>query len=261
LAECEICGREEVLPFDCPYCGGIFCSDHRLPENHNCRRLWMAQPPSKKTAYTRDSGPGLERRPVSRLPARRAWVSPFSQTELKHLLAGLALVLVAGLSFVYSFPPLLIGGAVLIFAAAFLLHELAHKFSAQRHGLWAEFRISPLGALLTLVTALPFIFFKIIAPGAVVVAGFMVDRSVMGRVAVVGPLTNLVMGGLLLALTSVFPYPWSLVFRYGAYINGLIAFFNLLPFGIMDGYKVIQWSKAFWGVVFAASLALLFLAR
>jgi len=27
------------LPFICKYCNGIFCSDHRLPENHDCPNL------------------------------------------------------------------------------------------------------------------------------------------------------------------------------------------------------------------------------
>jgi len=34
--KCEICGKKEYLPFKCKYCGGTFCSEHRLPEKHNC---------------------------------------------------------------------------------------------------------------------------------------------------------------------------------------------------------------------------------
>jgi len=34
---CEHCGDEMgYLPFKCKYCGGTFCKEHRLPENHNC---------------------------------------------------------------------------------------------------------------------------------------------------------------------------------------------------------------------------------
>jgi hypothetical protein len=34
---CEFCGKETgILPFDCNYCGGSFCAEHRLPENHEC---------------------------------------------------------------------------------------------------------------------------------------------------------------------------------------------------------------------------------
>jgi len=36
VAKCDICGKEEYLPYRCKYCGGVFCYEHRLPENHNC---------------------------------------------------------------------------------------------------------------------------------------------------------------------------------------------------------------------------------
>jgi len=40
LPTCDFCGREiEHLPFKCRYCGGIFCPDHRLPAQHNCRGI------------------------------------------------------------------------------------------------------------------------------------------------------------------------------------------------------------------------------
>ena len=34
-----------ALPYKCSYCGGIFCSKHRLPERHNCAELKTAVPP------------------------------------------------------------------------------------------------------------------------------------------------------------------------------------------------------------------------
>ncbi|MEJ2251380.1 MAG: zinc finger AN1 domain-containing stress-associated protein [Candidatus Lokiarchaeota archaeon] len=34
---CEYCGKEiDYLPFSCKYCGGVYCKEHRLPENHEC---------------------------------------------------------------------------------------------------------------------------------------------------------------------------------------------------------------------------------
>lgn len=39
MAKCDFCDKRiEGLPFTCRGCGGIFCGDHRLPENHNCVR-------------------------------------------------------------------------------------------------------------------------------------------------------------------------------------------------------------------------------
>ncbi|WP_457590420.1 rhomboid family intramembrane serine protease [Geoglobus sp.] len=40
MAKCDVCGKEEVLPYRCSYCGGTFCSDHRLPEKHGCEGLY-----------------------------------------------------------------------------------------------------------------------------------------------------------------------------------------------------------------------------
>ena len=37
MKKCAYCGRElETMPFHCRYCGKEFCSQHRLPENHQC---------------------------------------------------------------------------------------------------------------------------------------------------------------------------------------------------------------------------------
>ena len=34
---CEYCGEKiKLLPFKCKYCGGSYCKEHRLPENHKC---------------------------------------------------------------------------------------------------------------------------------------------------------------------------------------------------------------------------------
>ena len=36
MVQCDYCGKDEYMPFRCKYCGGYFCSEHRLPEMHNC---------------------------------------------------------------------------------------------------------------------------------------------------------------------------------------------------------------------------------
>jgi len=50
MPECDQCGREEILPFTCAYCGGNYCAEHKLPENHNCAYRPKAPPPYL-TAY------------------------------------------------------------------------------------------------------------------------------------------------------------------------------------------------------------------
>lgn len=39
MAKCDRCGRVENMPYNCRYCGGTFCAEHRLPENHDCPGL------------------------------------------------------------------------------------------------------------------------------------------------------------------------------------------------------------------------------
>ena len=39
MATCDQCGAFENMPYKCNRCGGVFCPDHRLPENHNCPGL------------------------------------------------------------------------------------------------------------------------------------------------------------------------------------------------------------------------------
>lgn len=45
---CDHCGKEIALPYKCAYCGGSFCSKHRLPENHNCEGLERISEESRK---------------------------------------------------------------------------------------------------------------------------------------------------------------------------------------------------------------------
>ncbi len=46
MAKCDVCGREENMPYNCSQCGGTFCPDHRLPENHDCPGLAKWNDPS-----------------------------------------------------------------------------------------------------------------------------------------------------------------------------------------------------------------------
>ena len=39
MATCDVCGRDENMPYNCRHCGGTYCAEHRLPENHDCAGL------------------------------------------------------------------------------------------------------------------------------------------------------------------------------------------------------------------------------
>ena len=255
---CQICGKVEPLPYRCRYCGGTFCSEHRLPENHNCPEIWLARPPVERWSEARK-----ERR-VDYVPIERGGgfhLARLSSTEAKHFALASLLVLFVGLSLAgWRNDVRVMFGTALVFLASFMLHEVAHRIAARRRGLWAEFRLEPYGALLTAISVVSPL--KIIAPGAVFIVG-SAGVDVIGRVALSGPLTNLVLIGVFyLALMLTPPnLSWlALILGYGIYVNAIIAVFNLLPFSALDGRKVLFWSKRAWVLVFALSLLILLAA-
>jgi Zn-dependent protease len=46
------------------------------------------------------------------------------------------------------------------------------------------------------------------------------------------------------------------IFAVVAFYNAWIAIFNLIPIGVLDGYKVFFWNKKIWTFAFAASVVL-----
>lgn len=39
MANCDVCGEHVNMPYNCRHCGGTYCGEHRLPENHGCPGL------------------------------------------------------------------------------------------------------------------------------------------------------------------------------------------------------------------------------
>jgi Zn-dependent protease len=255
-AKCEYCGNDVVLPFKCSYCGGSFCAEHRIPESHACPETWRAKAP-------RDAPP-ITTQDWSRKPSYKYTVSYTpessrifwsSQTEIKHLTIGTLLVMGVGLSYFlfagFAITALTLVALSIAFTLSFLLHEIAHKFSAQHYQYWAEFRLTMQGALITLISILLPPPFKIISPGAVMIAG-SVTRETAGKTALSGPLTNI-----LLSATCILIATFAQgIFWIVAFINAILAAFNLIPFGIIDGLKIYRWNKLAWVLPFIAATAL-----
>lgn len=159
--------------------------------------------------------------------------------------------------------------SVLVYAAiavvpAFILHELAHKVVAQRRDMWAEFRANPIGLVGGLVvTALTGFLFA--APGAVEIVGHA-DRRDAGIISIVGPMVNIALAaGAFILQPMMKPIT---VGGMGSFLelivllNVILAAFNMLPVGPLDGRKVWTWSPlAFVGMwaIIVGLFALLFL--
>ena len=259
--KCDKCGQETFLPFQCPHCGGQFCTAHRLPENHDCPKMELARASKQEEVVVLKTPSSYEYTVSFGQPRRMQGRVYFSPKELKHLASAGLLVMGIGLSSVIYSSSLALGNLAVglpIFAAiltvSFFLHEMAHKVSAQRRGLWAEFRLTLWGAVLTLVSIISPLF-KIIVPGAVMISGSAGIRE-MGMISLAGPVTNITLSAGFLGLALFAPSDIAWVFFLSAVLNGFMAVFNLIPFGIFDGFKIFSWDKKIWAIAFAASLAL-----
>ncbi len=144
-------------------------------------------------------------------------------------------------------------------ATAFFFHEMSHKFMAQKYGLWAEYRMFPMGLLLALI--LSFTGFVFAAPGAVMFLGGSRDYET-GKIAMAGPLANIIIAIIILPL-YLFVFFESLqiasILNFIIMINLILATFNLLPLGPLDGTKIIKWSATVWITMLIISITLLVL--
>lgn len=133
--------------------------------------------------------------------------------------------------------------------AGFLLHELAHKVVAIQFGQVAEFRADY--GMLFLAVMGGLVGFIFAAPGAVHHRGRITPRE-HGLIAVAGPVTNLALAGLFAVIWPFVPAVGAL----GVGINLLLAGFNMLPIGPLDGRTVLDWNLTAYVLVAGPSLAL-----
>jgi Zn-dependent protease len=269
--KCQTCGQEVSLPFQCPYCGRQFCSQHRLPENHTCPKIEFAQTQRQEAVgeAIAPKTPAYQYSYTFGQPSRNTKRVYFSPKELKHI--AVAALLVIGIGFSIGIYGNYFGGFYLVWTwdmmaifavlmmTSFLVHETAHKVIAQKGGLWAEFRLTKWGALLTLASV--FLPFKMIAPGAMMIAGSP-SRNGMVKISIAGPITNIIFSSVFLGLAFTLPIAgaYIIVLLFAAYINAFMAVFNLIPFGVLDGYKIFSLNKKLWAAAFIPSVILAILS-
>jgi len=183
----------------------------------------------------------------------------FSDVEIKHLLISVLALILAFSMMLWSFGEgyrleFAFAAAVIAVGTGFLLHEMAHKFVAQRFKCWAEYRYSPFGLLLTVVSALA--GFLIAAPGAVFISG-NVTRRENGLISIAGPGTNLAIGAMILPIALFVIPEFGGLLLFVAYINLFLGIFNMLPVPPLDGSKIYPWNLLVYIATFAALIALI----
>jgi len=150
----------------------------------------------------------------------------------------------------------------------FILHEMAHKFTAMKFGYYAEFKKDNMMLLVAIaLAALVGVVFA--APGATVIYNNSIDgrgifREENGKISAAGPLVNLILcipfAGLLIyggAGAGLAGNLFSMVGLIGLQVNAMIAAFNMLPVSVLDGKKVLAWNKGMFSILILAAFGAL----
>lgn len=184
----------------------------------------------------------------------------FSKTETKDL--SIAIIVITLLfAYLYSNGAFgmmiyLIPISLVTIGLSFILHELGHKYVAQKYGFFAEFRKWNTGLLIAIITGLfGFIF---LAPGAVYIGSYtgIITDEENGKISIAGPIVNIILAVIFLLIEiSLKPFfllssPLStylmITAMIGFHINSFLALFNLLPIPMLDGSKVMKWNLPLW---------------
>ncbi|RLG30266.1 hypothetical protein DRO03_04890 [Methanosarcinales archaeon] len=199
----------------------------------------IGTPEPRQKTRIRTSGTEIQQLAIAWISISYAFALVLSGTARSNPFGGLVIY-----NFILS---------LLTVGVSFLLHELAHKVVAQRYNMWAEFRMS--SSMLMFAVGLAYLVGALFAaPGAVRIYGNYATREQIGRIGAAGPLMNVLLALAFMPLIgmsgSFAGVGFGEIGSLGVLINLWLAFFNMFPFSVLDGKKVLAWSKtAFAGII------------
>jgi len=146
--------------------------------------------------------------------------------------------------------------ALLISLFGFVLHELGHKFTAQHFGHWSEFRANWFFLGFALLLALSPWHLTMAAPGATWHTAQ--GKKEQGKISAMGPLVNYAVAFVAVPFTLG---RGNLVVQELAGIvvafSTILALFNLIPLGPLDGRKILAWNPIIWIVMLGLGVGLI----
>ena len=286
MANCSLCGKEDLV-FVCPYCRGVYCADHRLPEGHGCAAMQKVKDGARQKIADSFTGQYDDedydedvvmkpKRARAKRPRRRR---RFTDTEIRDLGIASVLTILVSISIIggppigilngiIALPTYFLGGVwwfplalISVFWLSFMIHEFAHKFVAQKYGMYAHFRMTVQGYYLSAVAILFAI--PIFGTGVMAVGGAR-DFEDYAKSTVAGPFSNLIVAGLLFIIAEIIvittgPLAFAVQFIifYGMLLNSFLGLFNMIPIPGFDGSTIFRWSRPIWVLLTVSLLSTL----
>jgi Zn-dependent protease len=270
--ECQTCGqgRDHTVLYRCQYCQSGHCDEHI--NNHKpcfAQQQFNQQQPQQynpQTQFRQFTPFGITtsqyHRPVRREPTNEEY-EYFLQSNPEILTSGkesgdlllgfLLLVFFVGfrplVNGLYTWQYVLVLSVVI--GPAFILHELGHKYAAIHYGKYARFTLIRRYAMWTLFFG--FVGFGIAGPGATVILGRS-SKEENGKFAAAGPAINFILAMIIIGISlitedvyfSSLGHSLDEILALGILINAILGLFNLLPFLMLDGKKILNWNQLVW---------------